>query len=154
MLHDQMQLQRTKKTWMSRNFAVCAFSAQKLQRFFSHAELVTLMTYREPERRTLFSGTDETCSVVNSLFSKDRAIPVSLFFFGKMDALKTITTEASKLEHSIEHRLTILWHELQEWQKDNQFIYSGYRPASNSYIKSWMRYAPVPPSVTLIVNHY
>jgi len=68
--------------------------------------------------------------------------------FGKMDALKTVTAEASKLEHSIEHQLTILWHELQEWQKDNHFIYSGYRPASNSYVKSWMRYALVPPPVT------
>ena len=57
-----------------------------------------------------------------------------------MDTLKAVTAEASKIEHSVEQQLTILWHELQEWQKDNHFIYSGYRPASNSYIKSWMRY--------------
>lgn len=32
--------------------------------------------------------------------------------------------------------LTVLWHELEEWQRDNHFITSGYRPASNSYWRS------------------
>lgn len=57
-----------------------------------------------------------------------------------MESLKAVTKDASKLEHDLEERLTILWHELQEWQRDNHHILSGYRPASNSYRKSWWRY--------------
>ncbi|EWC43804.1 hypothetical protein DRE_07313 [Drechslerella stenobrocha 248] len=33
-------------------------------------------------------------------------------------------------------KLTCLWDELQEWQRDNHFITSGYRPATASYRKS------------------
>ena len=29
------------------------------------------------------------------------------------------------------------WAELEEWQRDNLYIYSGYRPISHSYLKSW-----------------
>jgi|SRR5579871_3692305 len=91
---------------------------------------------------TTHSHTNETVLTVKKFFLRNLEGSL-LFTFVKMDTLKTVTTETLKLEQKLEHRLTILWHELQEWQKDNHFIYSGYRPASNSYRKSWMRYTPV-----------
>ncbi|EPS38757.1 hypothetical protein H072_7491 [Dactylellina haptotyla CBS 200.50] len=36
----------------------------------------------------------------------------------------------------VTEKLTCMWDELQEWQRDNHFIISGYRPATASYIKS------------------
>lgn len=57
-----------------------------------------------------------------------------------METAKNVTkgavAEASTLEKKIEKRLTLLWHEIAPWQQDNQYIHSGYRPASNSYLKS------------------
>lgn len=41
-----------------------------------------------------------------------------------------------KAEHKIESALTVAWHQIQDWQQDNHYIISGYRPASNSYAKS------------------
>jgi len=49
-----------------------------------------------------------------------------------MKAGATILEEEKKLEE----RLTLLWHELPHWQQDNHYIHSGYRPQSNSYLKS------------------
>ena len=37
----------------------------------------------------------------------------------------------------VKHLLTVLWDDLQSWQQDNHYIHSGYRPASNSYMKSF-----------------
>ena len=37
----------------------------------------------------------------------------------------------------VKHLLTVLWDDLQSWQQDNHYIHSGYRPASNSYTKSF-----------------
>jgi adiponectin receptor len=53
-----------------------------------------------------------------------------------MEAVKTASAEISKGEKKIERELTVLWNDLQPWQQDNHYIHSGYRPASNSYIKS------------------
>ena len=57
-----------------------------------------------------------------------------------MDTIKgaanAVKSPLAKAEHKIEQRLTILWHELQPWQQDNHYIHSGYRPASNSYVRS------------------
>lgn len=39
-------------------------------------------------------------------------------------------------KETIEQPLVVLWDKLEEWQKDNHYIHSGYRPASNSYQKS------------------
>jgi hypothetical protein len=50
---------------------------------------------------------------------------------------------AKKLEHKIEEKLTLLWDEIEEWQQDNHYIHSGYRPTSNSYIKSARRYVDI-----------
>ncbi|KIW08217.1 uncharacterized protein PV09_01145 [Verruconis gallopava] len=41
-----------------------------------------------------------------------------------------------KLEKAAGAELTLLWHEIEEWQRDNVFIRRGYRPASNSFKKS------------------
>ena len=41
-----------------------------------------------------------------------------------------------KTEKKIESALTVAWHQIQDWQQDNHYITSGYRPASNSYAKS------------------
>ncbi|KAF2432338.1 HlyIII-domain-containing protein [Tothia fuscella] len=47
-----------------------------------------------------------------------------------------INKQAERLEKKMEERFTILWHEIEEWQQDNHYIHSGYRPASNSYVGS------------------
>jgi adiponectin receptor len=46
------------------------------------------------------------------------------------------TSLLHQTEKKIEKRLTLLWHEIQEWQRDNHYITSGYRPQSNSYATS------------------
>lgn len=46
-----------------------------------------------------------------------------------MDAVRT-------LEDKAKAALTIVWHELPTWQRDNAYITSGYRTQSNSYWKS------------------
>lgn len=56
-----------------------------------------------------------------------------------MEAVEKIEDEAVKLEKKIEKKLTVLWNEVENWQQDNHYIHSGYRPASNSYLKSWQR---------------
>lgn len=38
-----------------------------------------------------------------------------------------------KVEGKAEQSLTVLWNALLPWQQDNQYIRSGYRPASGSY---------------------
>ena len=40
-------------------------------------------------------------------------------------------------EKNLEQKLTHLWNDLPPWQRDNAYITSGYRPQSNSYLKSW-----------------
>lgn len=40
-------------------------------------------------------------------------------------------------EKEVKHLHTIFWDDLQSWQQDNHYIHSGYRPASNSYAKSF-----------------
>lgn len=57
------------------------------------------------------------------------------------DSVKQATQAVSNLEQKIEQNLTVLWHEVEEWQRDNHYIESGYRPQSNSYTKSAKRYA-------------
>ena len=51
-------------------------------------------------------------------------------------AANAVEPQLTKAELKLEQRLTILWHELQPWQQDNHYIHSGYRPASNSYVRS------------------
>lgn len=53
---------------------------------------------------------------------------------GKDKADDTLT---HRLETRTARTLTVLWHDLAPWQQDNQHIHSGYRPASNSYSRSF-----------------
>lgn len=46
-------------------------------------------------------------------------------------------TITDRLEAKAKTTLTVLWNDLPPWQQDNQHIHSGYRPASNSYSKSF-----------------
>lgn len=46
-------------------------------------------------------------------------------------------TITNRLEVKAKTTLTVLWNDLPSWQQDNQHIHSGYRPASNSYSKSF-----------------
>lgn len=55
----------------------------------------------------------------------------------KQSASKTVVDSAKKVEVRIEDALTVLWDDLPSWQQDNQFIRSGYRPASGSFQKSF-----------------
>jgi adiponectin receptor len=50
---------------------------------------------------------------------------------------EVIVDAAKKVEKSVENALTVLWDELPSWQQDNHYIHSGYRPASNSFQKSF-----------------
>ncbi|KAI4729535.1 HlyIII-domain-containing protein [Aureobasidium sp. EXF-10728] len=43
----------------------------------------------------------------------------------------------TKAERKISHALTVLWSDLPSWQQDNHYIKSGYRPASNSFYRSF-----------------
>ncbi len=46
------------------------------------------------------------------------------------DAAKATQKEVKRL-------LTVLWDDAHPWQQDNHYIHGGYRPASNSYAKSF-----------------
>jgi adiponectin receptor len=49
-----------------------------------------------------------------------------------------VATDAVKhVEKSVEHALTVLWDDLPNWQQDNHYIHSGYRPASSSFKRSF-----------------
>ncbi|KAL5114279.1 hypothetical protein ACEQ8H_007848 [Pleosporales sp. CAS-2024a] len=50
-----------------------------------------------------------------------------------MDTLEKAAATTKHVEKKLEQKLTILWHHLPAWQRDNHYIISGYRPASNSY---------------------
>jgi adiponectin receptor len=53
-----------------------------------------------------------------------------------MDTAKAAASQIAKGEKELEKRLTVLWNDLPEWQQDNHYITSGYRPQSNSYLRS------------------
>lgn len=46
-------------------------------------------------------------------------------------------TITDRLESKAKNTLTVLWNDLPAWQQDNHHIHSGYRPASNSYSRSF-----------------
>lgn len=58
-----------------------------------------------------------------------------------MDTAKSAASMAAKttkeVEEKVKQGLTVLWNDLPAWQQDNHYIQSGYRPASNSYSKSF-----------------
>ena len=43
----------------------------------------------------------------------------------------------TKVEKKVSNALTVLWSDLPSWQQDNHYIHSGYRPASNSFYRSF-----------------
>jgi adiponectin receptor len=51
---------------------------------------------------------------------------------------ETIQEKVVMAEQKIESALTVLWNDLPSWQQDNHYIHSGYRPASNSFQKSFL----------------
>lgn len=53
-----------------------------------------------------------------------------------MDTAKNVASKISEGEEELKKKLTVLWNDLPSWQQDNHYIRSGYRPASNSYVKS------------------
>ncbi|KAF2761282.1 HlyIII-domain-containing protein [Pseudovirgaria hyperparasitica] len=53
------------------------------------------------------------------------------------EAVESLSNIAQKTTAKIEDRLTVLWPEIEEWQQDNHYIWSGYRPASNSFSRSF-----------------
>jgi adiponectin receptor len=55
----------------------------------------------------------------------------------KQPATEAIAETAKKVETKVEDALTVLWNDLPTWQRDNHYIHSGYRPQSNSFLKSW-----------------
>lgn len=54
----------------------------------------------------------------------------------KISISKETNTIITKTEQKLDQALTILWTDLPAWMRDNHYIHSGYRPASNSYQKS------------------
>jgi adiponectin receptor len=53
------------------------------------------------------------------------------------DTINQVVETTKTAEKNLSQKLTYLWHEIDPWQQDNHYIISGYRPASNSYIKSF-----------------
>jgi len=51
--------------------------------------------------------------------------------------VETVPEPSKSLEQRIEDELLVLFDDLPPWLKDNHYILSGYRPASNSYVKSF-----------------
>lgn len=54
-----------------------------------------------------------------------------------MDSVKKAASKIQEGEKEIERKLTVIWNDLPAWQQDNHYILSGYRPATNSYSKSF-----------------
>lgn len=54
-----------------------------------------------------------------------------------MPLTSQIVEGAKALEKSVEKALTVAWDEVEDWQQDNHFIHTGYRPASGSFSKSF-----------------
>lgn len=50
---------------------------------------------------------------------------------------EVIADAAKNIEKKVEEALTVMWDDLPSWQQDNHYIYSGYRPASASFHKSF-----------------
>lgn len=48
-----------------------------------------------------------------------------------------IIDTVKQAEKRAEHALVLLWADIDAWQRDNQFIQSGYRPASGSFKRSF-----------------
>lgn len=48
-----------------------------------------------------------------------------------------VVNGAKQVKKKVEAALTVLWDDLPTWQQDNHYIHSGYRPASNSFTKSF-----------------
>lgn len=52
--------------------------------------------------------------------------------------VKQEPTPLEKVEKKVSDALTVLWADIPQWQQDNVYIHSGYRPASNSFAKSFL----------------
>ncbi|KAK5632968.1 hypothetical protein RRF57_008682 [Xylaria bambusicola] len=52
--------------------------------------------------------------------------------------VSAIADAATAAEQKVTSALLLLWDELPHWRRDNAFILSGYRPASNSYVASFL----------------
>lgn len=52
------------------------------------------------------------------------------------NAASKATSALKEVENKVSDKLTYLWHEIEQWQQDNHYIHSGYRPQSNSYMRS------------------
>ncbi|KAI1428274.1 hemolysin-III channel protein Izh2 [Xylaria sp. FL1777] len=53
-------------------------------------------------------------------------------------AVSALAEAAIAAEQKVSSALLLLWDELPHWRRDNAFILSGYRPASNSYVASFL----------------
>ncbi|KAG9845610.1 hemolysin-III channel protein Izh2, partial [Aureobasidium melanogenum] len=59
----------------------------------------------------------------------------------------------TKVEKKVSHALTVLWSDLPSWQQDNHYIHSGYRPASNSFYRSFSSLSYVHNETVNIYTH-
>jgi adiponectin receptor len=46
-----------------------------------------------------------------------------------------VVPDEGPLLQKVQEKAWILWSDLPEWSKDNEYIHSGFRPISNSYLK-------------------
>ncbi len=67
---------------------------------------------------------------------RQRKPPVTPCPSNPPSTLTQISNAASTLEEKVEHTFLIFWDDLPHWQRDNHYIHSGYRRASNSYLTS------------------
>lgn len=59
----------------------------------------------------------------------------------------------TKVEQKASNALTVLWSEIDLWQQDNHYIHSGYRPASNSFSRSFASLAYIHNETVNIYTH-
>lgn len=55
----------------------------------------------------------------------------------KSTTTDVVKEEVLELKDKVKNALTVAWDDIPSWQQDNHYILSGYRPASNSFQKSF-----------------
>lgn len=67
------------------------------------------------------------------------------------------TDGGPKKDHQTEkkqHPKTVNWESLPQWQRDNHYILTGYRPASNSYLISLQSFFEIHNETVNVHSHY
>jgi len=67
---------------------------------------------------------------------------------------EVVFDEVKKLEKRVGKALLVAWDDLPSWQQDNQYIQTGYRPASGSFRKSFASLGYLHNETVNIYSHF